>query len=182
MGRTITLKEAETKTGIPSRTIRRYIHNHGQRLPIIKEGNKYLIEEYALPLLTRIREFYDQGMTVKDVDDKLDSDGDSLLIEVDRVTEQPAMDHEQMKQFLKTIIERQDSKIKELETKVDNLSNLLQEGQRQQSNLTELANKQTQNKIEELEEKLEERDQKLMEAIRELQEKKKPWWKKLMGK
>ncbi|MEW9501917.1 DUF3967 domain-containing protein [Jeotgalibacillus marinus] len=63
--------EAEKETKIPDATIRRYIRNHGHHLNIRKRGKSYLIAHDSLSIINKIRELYDDGKQLHDVEDTL---------------------------------------------------------------------------------------------------------------
>ncbi|WVU12479.1 MerR family transcriptional regulator (plasmid) [Natranaerobius thermophilus JW/NM-WN-LF] len=182
----ITLSEAEQKTGVPARTIRRYIQKHGQYIPFEKQDRKYMIAEYALPMITKIRELYDQGMTVAQVDQKLDNDGDSMLVEVDRVTESSAMDGKKLKEFFQAVLNEHDKKLdQKVKQSEERILNQIQEEQRQIYNSNQLDHQKTRKKLEEEIANIEEikKLNKTIEELRnEMKELKKPWWKKIFRK
>lgn len=71
----ITAIEASRETGIPDRTIRRYLAIHGNRIKHKKDGRFFLISASALPLLSEIRNYYDSGWTGEQVEEALTEQG-----------------------------------------------------------------------------------------------------------
>lgn len=67
----LSVNEVERQTGIPDATIRRYIRNHGHHLQIRKRGKSYLIANESLSVIKKIRELYDSGKQLEDVDEIL---------------------------------------------------------------------------------------------------------------
>ncbi|MEC0117355.1 MerR family transcriptional regulator [Bacillus cereus] len=63
--------EIEKQTSIPDATIRRYIRNHGHHLQIKKRGKSYLIAFDSLSTIKKIRELYDKGKQIEDVEETL---------------------------------------------------------------------------------------------------------------
>ena len=52
-------------TGIPERSLRRYLERHGTLLPARRQGRTLQVATEALPVLRRMRELYDSGMSAE---------------------------------------------------------------------------------------------------------------------
>lgn len=67
----LTIAQVEKKTGIPNRTIRRYMEQHSPYLMVKKQHRKYMFLDDSLPVLIKIREHYANGMNVHQVNEVL---------------------------------------------------------------------------------------------------------------
>jgi DNA-binding transcriptional MerR regulator len=157
----LTISEAEEKTGIPERTIRRYINLHGHRLPIKRQHRVYYVSTDALPLLNEIRTYYADGLTAERVEEELSRVNIPATITI-ADTGKAVTATEAINTLLGTVADMTDE---------------LAELKEQLAATTELVRKQDQ--------KADERDQRLMEVLREIQEQKqqrKSFWQRLMGR
>ncbi|MBS4218710.1 DUF3967 domain-containing protein [Bacillus sp. FJAT-49711] len=133
--------DVEKQTGIPSATIRRYIRNHGHHLQLKKRGKIYLVASESLSFIKNIRDLYDQGKRLEDIEDALRSmnipmthDEREMTVNASEVLVQLQKDMEEQKKFNQSLLET------------------------------------IQKQQEYINTKLEERDQKLLQSIREIQE------------
>lgn len=62
------IPEAARVTGIPERSLRRYLERHGTLLPARRQGRTLQVATEALPVLRRMRELYDSGMSAEQVE------------------------------------------------------------------------------------------------------------------
>jgi PAS domain S-box-containing protein len=67
----LTIAQVEKKTGIPNRTIRRYMEQHCPYLMIEKQHRKYMFSVDSLPILIKIRELYANGLNAHQVNEIL---------------------------------------------------------------------------------------------------------------
>ena len=66
------VSEAAEETGIPARTIHRYIKRHPDFLPVREEHRTKLIRVEDLPVLRRIRRLYQEGNPQERVEELLE--------------------------------------------------------------------------------------------------------------
>jgi|SRR5690606_22900986 len=140
--------DIEKQTGIPNATIRRYIRNHGHHLKIKKRGKSYLISSESLSIIRNIRELYDQGKQLEDVEEALRQMNMPVTITMN--------DNEH-----------------EMTVNVSELLLQLQKDIDEQKKFNQLLLETLQKQQEYINTRLEERDKNLMEAIREITESKK---------
>lgn len=90
----IKIPEAERLTGIPDRTIRRYLGAHGHHLQVKKEHRNYLLSADSVGILTQIRDYYAAGWDSNRVEEALVASGTPMTVTVtdghDQVTVTPA--------------------------------------------------------------------------------------------
>lgn len=113
----LSVSQMEQKTNIPTVTIRRYIKQHGHHLRIKKRGKIYLMASESLPVLKIIREQYDKGKQMEDVEDVLremnlpvtitieDDENDNNVMNVGEVLTQLQKDMNEQKQFNQSLLE-----------------------------------------------------------------------------
>lgn len=166
----LTIAEASRKTGIPERTIRRYINQHGGHLSTKKQHRSYLVASDALPVLIQIRDYYAAGLDAEKVEEALARSGVPMTITVagsDSVTVTAAEALENLRRALAEAVaamageqKRMAQQLEELRAELAATRELLEKRETERDRL------------------LEERDRRLMEEMRRvLQENKKPWWK-----
>lgn len=71
----ISISEAETMTGIPNATLKRYVLNHPQFITYKKEGREYRVLLSDIEKLKRIRQLYNDGLKKDAVNERLEADG-----------------------------------------------------------------------------------------------------------
>ncbi len=71
----IGITEAETLTGIPNATLKRYILNHPQFIHFKKMGREYRIRITEIEKLKVIRKLYNEGHKMEVVNEKLEAEG-----------------------------------------------------------------------------------------------------------
>lgn len=140
--------DVEKQTGIPNATIRRYIRNHGHHLKIKKRGKSYLISDESLPIIKNIRELYEQGKQLEDVEEAL------------RKMNMPV-----------TITMNDDER--KMTVNANELLLQLQKDMNEQKKFNQLLLETLQKQQEYINTRLEERDQNLMKAINEILDSKK---------
>lgn len=85
----ITIKEIVQETGLPESTARRYLERHNHALRTQKSGkNAWLLNEDDLPLINTIRNCYEQGMSVAEVENYLLQSGQPITVTIDNEREQ----------------------------------------------------------------------------------------------
>lgn len=140
--------DVEKETGIPSATIRRYIRNHGHHLQLKKRGKVYMVASESLSVIKNIRDLYDQGKRLEDIEDALRSMNIPMTITVTHDEREMTVNASEV------LVQLQ----KDMEEQKEFNQSLLEIIQKQQEYINT---------------KLEERDQKLLQSIREIQEAKK---------
>jgi len=155
----LTITEAEQETGIPERTLRRYIDRHGHRLPIRRQHRVYEVSTEALPLLREIRAYYERGLTAERVEEELGRANVPATITI-ADTGQAVTPTEAINTLLNTVA---------------GMAGEIAELKEQLAATTELVQKQDQ--------KADERDQRLMQVLREVRERRnKSFWQRLFGR
>lgn len=79
----LSLREAGEETGIPARTLRRYIERHPDFLRTRKDGRNYYLAIESLATARFIRESYDQGANLDQVEEVLATQFPRTLTVVD---------------------------------------------------------------------------------------------------
>lgn len=178
MNEWLTIREVERHTGIPERSIRRYIELHGIHLRVKKHHRSYLVAAEDLPLLTKIRDYYAAGWRSERVEEALAKSGGPVTITVTEREGLPAMTvaealmdlRRAVAEVMTTVATEQNrvaQELKELRAELAATKELLIK-QKEERRLAEA----------ERDRLLEERDRRLVEEVRQiLQEKRKPWWK-----
>ncbi|MCY0881782.1 MAG: MerR family transcriptional regulator, partial [Firmicutes bacterium] len=64
----LTITETEKKTGIPPRTLRRYVLYHGQHIHMRRLNRMYEFTPEMMDVFKRIRDWYAHGFTVEQVE------------------------------------------------------------------------------------------------------------------
>ena len=144
----LTVLAVEKQTKIPNATIRRYIRNHGHHLNIRKKGKSYTIAPESIPIVLNIRQQYDDGKSLEQVEETLFQTGNPVTITVNADDKLMTVNVGEALQDMKKAMNEQNKIIQ---------------------SLVEHMHKQQ----EYIDTKLEERDRKLMTAIRENQENRK---------
>lgn len=80
----LTIAQIEKKTGIPNRTIRRYMEQHSPYLMVKKQHKKYMFSVNSLPILNKIRELYSSGMNFHQVNEVLSQDHANIEVTNDQ--------------------------------------------------------------------------------------------------
>lgn len=75
----LTVTGVERQTGIPNRTIRRYIRRHGEFLQTKKQHKVKFLAEDSLPVLWKIRRHYAAGQTAAQVEASLSKEHSRTL-------------------------------------------------------------------------------------------------------
>lgn len=144
----LTVLAIEKQTKIPNATIRRYIRNHGHHLNVRKKGKSYFIASDSIPIVLNIRQHYDDGKSLEQVEETLLQTGNPVIIDVNTDGKQMTVNVGEALQDMNKAMDEQNKVIQ----------SLVEHMQKQQ---------------EYIETRLEERDSKLMTAIRETQESRK---------
>lgn len=144
----LTVLDVEKQTGIPNATIRRYIRNHSHHLNIRKKGKSYYIASESLPTMLNIRQLYDDGKNLEQVEEALIQSDNPVIITVTTDDKQVTVNLGEALQDMKLAMNEQNIIIQ----------SLIEQIQKQQ---------------EYIDNKLEERDKNLIAAIKESQESKK---------
>ncbi len=145
----ITVSEAENRTGIPSRTIRRYIQRHEDFLPVREEHRTKLLRAEDVDTLLGIRALYGDGLTADQVEQRL---GES---------------------YSRTLTAREEP----LPPKVTDLLRSMAEEQQRLAGQVEALSEELTRTREHLEQKMDRRDEELVAKIRESMKDRKPWWR-----
>lgn len=67
----VSVPEAARVTGIPERTLRRYLDRHGTFLPSRRQGRAMWVPPDTLPILQELRQLYEAGRTAEQVEEVL---------------------------------------------------------------------------------------------------------------
>jgi len=78
----IAITELARRTGVPERTIRRYVNRHRAFFATRREGGILYVSTEAASLVRAIREAYDTGMTAAGVDEALAGTGAPMTVDV----------------------------------------------------------------------------------------------------
>lgn len=122
----IRIRDVCDETGISDATIRRYIRAHGRFIRTEKQGAVLVIAEESIPILYKIRHYYDQGWNRERVERVLESTEPMELVVSDDTTGVDSTLGEQLgdlKHLLRAMAERQ----QELENEVHRLRRELRE-------------------------------------------------------
>lgn len=172
----LTIREAEKRTGIPERSIRRYIALHGRYLQVKKHHRSYLLAAETLHFLGKIRDYYAAGWNSEQVEEALAREGGPVTITVAEGENLPAMTvAEALMDLRRAMAEAVAAVAKEQKRMARELEELRQE---LAATRELLAKQEEERRLVEAERErlLEERDKWLIEEMRRLL-KKKPWWK-----
>lgn len=173
----LTIAEASRKTGIPERTIRRYINQHGGHLSTKKQHRSYLVASDALPILIQIRDYYAAGLDAERVEEALARSGVPMTITVagnDNVTVTAAEALENLRHALAEAVAAIASEQKRMAQELEDLRAEFAATRK----LLEKQEEERRKAEAERDRLLEERDGRLVEEMRRmLQGKKRPWWK-----
>lgn len=82
----LSIEDLAQETGIPDRTIRRYLRQFSQHLPVKRNNRSYVLHTSGIALLTRIRDLYANGNTEEDILKQL---GEAATLALTQVAEQP---------------------------------------------------------------------------------------------
>lgn len=170
MNEWLTVSEIEQQTKIPERTIRRYVNIHGHHIQTRKQGRAVYIAEHSIPLLQKIRDWYDAGWKSERVEDALSESGLPVTVTVDgQDVAMAASDAlRELQKYVATVMGDMTEEVTKLRQEVA-------ASREESSNLRSF-----------IETSLEERDHRLMEALRAIQASKEenkhrswwPFWKK----
>lgn len=173
----LSISDVEKSTGIPERTIRRYIAHHGHHLHTKKQHRNYLLAVSALSVLTQIRDHYARGRSAEQVEAALTESGVPMTITVspERAEEARGLDGElaTLRQKLvdnlvgigreqRLLREELGGLREEVLTKLEEQAQLVRELERERRRMMEF------------------RDKELLVSMRKILEtKRQPWWRKL---
>ncbi len=116
----VAITEAEQQTGIPGRTIRRYLTRHGAFIRSQEQGRARYIEAASLPVLEAIRDYYGrEGLSADQVDTRLgDTQNRQLVIRPDQAVVD-ARQVDEMTEAMLLLVEE----VRQLRGQVDRLTN-----------------------------------------------------------
>ena len=157
--KTYTIADISRELGIAESTLRYWRDRYSDFIPVEGSGRKKRYKEEALSVFSKIAELTAESKTAEEVAEALNTEM-TRIIEVPQDNSSNAaakgLPVERLTQVLETMADQQQ--------RIEKLENKLEETEKR------------------VEQKLDERDQKLMETIRELQNKKKPWWKRIFNR
>lgn len=78
----LSVTELENVLGIPKATIRRYLNRHEAHIKFKKNHKSFLISSNSIDTLTKIRDFYKEGMNAEQVDENLNELSIPMTIEI----------------------------------------------------------------------------------------------------
>ncbi len=172
----LSIAEVEKSTGIPDRTIRRYVAQHGHHLNTRKNHRNYMIARNAVNLLTQIRDQYARGRTSDQVEASLSENGVPMMITVAGEDALPVSLGEALTNLrqklgdsLTLIGSEQHQMRKEMEFLRDELLEKLDQQEQLAKDMERERNRM-----------LDFRDKELVHQVRKILEtKRQPWWRKL---
>jgi DNA-binding transcriptional MerR regulator len=172
----LSISEVEKSTGIPDRTIRRYVAQHGHHLNTRKIHRNYLIARNAVAILTTIRDQYKHGRNSDQIEAALSESGVPMTITVNSDEDGPVSLAEslialrqKLGDSLTLISQEQHQMRKEMEFLRDEIAERLD---RQETLAREMERER--NRM------LDFRDKELVLTIRKILEaKRQTWWRKL---
>lgn len=172
----LSIAEVEKTTGIPDRTIRRYVSQHGHHLNTRKNHRNYLIAKTAVPVLAQIRDQYSRGRSADQVESSLAESGVPMMITVAGDDQNPLTLNEalsNLRQKLGDSLTIIGSEQRQMRKEMEFLrEELLEKLERQDTLAKEMERER--NRM------LDFRDKELVMHIRQvLESKRQPWWKKL---
>ncbi|MCY8232000.1 hypothetical protein [Priestia endophytica] len=161
-----TVTQTAENTNIPSDTVRRYIRQHRSYLKTRKRGHGYQIHINSLPIIHEIRRLYDEGMNVKDVDEQLSN--------VHPMTIELIDEHKQTRQTIDVALalhEMRESFIEVIEAQKKELQSVKEELAVARQEIQEVRKSDEQGK-----QTLNDLNNGINELMKDMNEKKKPWW------
>ncbi len=172
----LSIAEVEQTTGIPDRTIRRYVAQHGHHLNTRKNHRNYLIAKTAISLLTQIRDQYARGRSADQVEASLSENGVPMMITVAGEDTAPVSLGEaltNLRQKLGDSLALIGSEQHQMRTEMEFLREELLAKLDQQEQLAKDMERER-NRM------LDFRDKELVHQVRRvLEAKRQPWWRKL---
>ena len=147
----LTVSEASKRTGIPDRTLRRYIERHTSFIVIRRQGRNYLVATDSLPALQLARSRYVAGESADQVEEAL-SERFSRTLTV-------AESGQDMAITPMEALGRMTDELTTLRQQVEALKDAVEEGDKDRKRREE------------------ERDRKLEEALNRLEHDQRPWWR-----
>ncbi len=115
----VPITEAEQQTGIPGRTIRRYLARHSEFIRSQEQGRARYIEAASLPVLEAIRDHYRAGLNADQVDVRLgDTTSRQLVVRPDQAVVD-ARQVDEMTDAMMLLVEE----VRRLREQVDQLTN-----------------------------------------------------------
>lgn len=121
----LTVRDVAEDTGISDATLRRYLRAHGKFIKTRKVGSMLEISEESIPLLLKIRYYYEQGWHRQRVEQVLESTEPMALVVHDETGMDSTLGERltDLHHLLRQVVERQ----KELEEEVLRLRRELRE-------------------------------------------------------
>lgn len=77
------LSELVESTNIPYQSLARYVKRHSEHLIIKKEHKSYLLRDDSVPVIEKIRKYYEHGLNEKEVEKELTLSGIAITVEMD---------------------------------------------------------------------------------------------------
>lgn len=172
----LSIAEVEKSTGIPDRTIRRYVAQHGHHLNTRKNHRNYLIAKNTVSVLAQIRDQYARGRSSDQVEAALAEHGVPMMITVSSEDTAPISLSEaltNLRQKLGDSLSLIGSEQHQIRKEMEFLrEELLEKLDRQQQLAKDMERER--NRM------LDFRDKELVMQVRKLLEnKRRPWWRKL---
>lgn len=166
-GDRLTVPEAARAAGIPERTLRRYIERHGPYLDARPQGGRVTLGPGAAAVLRRIRDLYARGMSAGEVDEALAASVPAIVTVAEAVAVPTS---EALGHLLQRVAKAMAGIAEEQRRQAEEVAKLREEVAATRENLERQENERRQ--------ALEERDRRLMQLLREMQDRKTPWWRR----
>ena len=150
----ISISEAETMTGIPNATLKRYVLNHPQFITYKKEGREYRILLSDMEKLKRIRQLYNDGLKKDGVNERLEADG--LPVTLTSYSEEGAdlvSMNEEMEE-MKCLLRVQTEYIQRVDQRFEGLMQGLQQLSKENAELKHLLNRKESEEVASLRQSL----------------------------
>jgi len=182
----VTVPDAAREMGLPERTLRRYLDRHGGYVRTRRSGRSVLVAAEDLPVLGRIRQLYAAGRTEEGVEEALAAEYPRTLTVADaRQAVTPAEAFEvlqaavaEMRREMAETLARQAEEIQRLRAEVEQA--------RAEAAAAAEALRRLEEREAERQRREEERARKLDELLAELrraaEERRRPWWRRLLGR
>ena len=123
----LTVLDVEKQTSIPNATIRRYIRNHGHHLNIKKKGKSYYIASESTQIMLNIRQLYEDGKNLEQVEDALITAGIPVTITVTEDDKQMTVNIGETLQDIQKAMNEQNKIIQSLVEQIKNQQEYIEE-------------------------------------------------------
>ncbi len=169
----LSIEDLEQKTGIPDRTIRRYLRQFGELLPLQRQNRSYLVHSSGVEQVVQIRDLYAKGAKQEEITHLLSqSSSPALAMGVEQPIERILLSlNHQVATAFDQFAHRQELLQEEIGAMRDELASTRQQLQNESTARSEAQRAQ--------ERYFTQRDEQLIAAVRRtMAERRKPWWQR----